>query len=171
MHLPAMINSHHGQCAHQLHANCSGNRTTWLLIIPNLQNIPIRTIRGKEIRKAFIPRSEEYTILSSDYSQVELRIIAALSNDENMCEAFMHGEDIHKATAAKVFGVPIADVSKDMRSKAKAVNFGIIYGQGAFGLAQNLGISSGEAKEIIESYFQTVFKLEKIPTRNDRKRK
>lgn len=121
---------------------------------PNLQNIPIRTLRGKEIRKAFIPRSEEFTILSSDYSQVELRIIAALSNDENMCEAFMHGEDIHKATAAKVFGVPIAEVTKDMRSKAKAVNFGIIYGQGAFGLAQNLGISRGEAKEIIDSYFK-----------------
>lgn len=121
---------------------------------PNLQNIPIRTLRGKEIRKAFIPRSDEFTILSSDYSQVELRIIAALSNDENMCEAFMHGEDIHKATAAKVFGVPIAEVTKDMRSKAKAVNFGIIYGQGAFGLAQNLGISRGEAKEIIDSYFK-----------------
>ncbi len=120
---------------------------------PNLQNIPIRTTRGKEIRKAFIPRDEHHTILSSDYSQVELRIIAALSNDENMCEAFMNGEDIHKATAAKVFGVPIEDVSKEMRSKAKAVNFGIIYGQGAFGLAQNLGISRGEAKEIIESYF------------------
>jgi DNA polymerase-1 len=121
---------------------------------PNLQNIPIRTPRGKEIRKAFIPRSEEYTLLSADYSQVELRIIASLSNDENMCEAFMQGEDIHKATAAKVFGVPLSEVSKDMRSKAKAVNFGIIYGQGAFGLAQNLGIPRGEAKSIIDSYFQ-----------------
>jgi DNA polymerase-1 len=120
---------------------------------PNLQNIPIRTIRGKEIRKAFVPRDENYTLLSADYSQVELRIIAALSNDENMCEAFLHGEDIHKATAAKVFGVPIEDVSKDMRSKAKAVNFGIIYGQGAFGLAQNLGIPRGEAKAIIDAYF------------------
>jgi DNA polymerase-1 len=120
---------------------------------PNLQNIPIRTIRGKEIRKAFVPRDENYTLLSADYSQVELRIIAALSNDENMCEAFLHGEDIHKATAAKVFGVPLEDVSKDMRSKAKAVNFGIIYGQGAFGLAQNLGIPRGEAKAIIDAYF------------------
>lgn len=126
---------------------------------PNLQNIPIRTIRGKEIRKAFIPRNEEYTILSADYSQVELRIIASLSNDENMIEAFLAGQDIHKATAAKVFGVPIEEVSKDMRSKAKAVNFGIIYGQGAFGLAQNLGISRGEAKEIIESYFNQFNKL------------
>lgn len=120
---------------------------------PNLQNIPIRTPRGKEIRKAFVPRSESYTLLSADYSQVELRIIASLSNDEHMCQAFMHGEDIHKATAAKVFGVPLAEVSKDMRSKAKAVNFGIIYGQGAFGLAQNLGIPRTEAKAIIDAYF------------------
>lgn len=121
---------------------------------PNLQNIPIRTSRGKEIRKAFIPRNEEYTILSADYSQVELRIIAALSNDANMCEAFMQGADIHAATASKVFGVPLEQVDKTMRSKAKAVNFGIIYGQGAFGLAQNLGISRSEAKEIIDSYFK-----------------
>ncbi|MFM7729329.1 MAG: DNA polymerase, partial [Flavobacteriales bacterium] len=109
--------------------------------------------RGKEIRKAFIPRDENYTLLSADYSQVELRIIASLSNDENMCEAFLHGEDIHKATAAKVFGVPLAEVTKDMRSKAKAVNFGILYGQGAFGLAKNLGIPRAEAKSIIEAYF------------------
>ncbi|MFN0033313.1 MAG: DNA polymerase I [Flavobacteriales bacterium] len=126
---------------------------------PNLQNIPIRTPRGKEIRKAFIPRDENHTILSADYSQVELRIIASLSNDENMIEAFLAGEDIHKATAAKVFGVPIADVSKEMRSKAKAVNFGIIYGQGAFGLAQGLGIARSEAKEIIDSYFRQFNKL------------
>jgi DNA polymerase-1 len=126
---------------------------------PNLQNIPIRTLRGKEIRKAFIPRSAEYTILSADYSQVELRIIASLSNDEHMIEAFLAGQDIHKATAAKVFGVPMEEVSKDMRSKAKAVNFGIIYGQGAFGLAQNLGISRGEAKDIIDSYFNQFNKL------------
>jgi DNA polymerase-1 len=126
---------------------------------PNLQNIPIRTTRGKEIRKAFIPRNEEYTLLSADYSQVELRIIASLSGDENMCEAFLQGEDIHKATAAKVFGVPLSEVSKDMRSKAKAVNFGIIYGQGAFGLAQNLGIPRGEAKAIIDSYFQQFSRL------------
>lgn len=120
---------------------------------PNLQNIPIRTSRGKEIRKAFIPRDDEHTIVSADYSQVELRIIAALSNDLTMCDAFLQGEDIHKATAAKVFGVAIDQVDKDMRSKAKAVNFGIIYGQGAFGLAQNLGISRKEAKEIIDAYF------------------
>jgi DNA polymerase I len=120
---------------------------------PNLQNIPIRTLRGKEIRKAFVPRNADYTLLSADYSQVELRVIAALSGDPNMCEAFRLGEDIHKATAAKIFGVALESVDKEMRSKAKAVNFGIIYGQGAFGLAQNLGISRGEAKNIIDAYF------------------
>jgi DNA polymerase-1 len=158
--LPALINSHTGR-VHTNYMQTVAATGRLASNNPNLQNIPIRTIRGKEIRKAFIPRNEEYTILSSDYSQVELRIIAALSNDENMCEAFLQGEDIHKATAAKVFGVPITDVSKDMRSKAKAVNFGIIYGQGAFGLAQNLGISRGEAKEIIESYFTQFSSLKK----------
>ncbi len=133
---------------------------------PNLQNIPIRTSRGKEIRKAFIPRDEDYALISADYSQVELRIIAALSNDENMCEAFLHGADIHAATASKVFGVPIEQVDKSMRSKAKAVNFGIIYGQGAFGLAQNLGISRGEAKEIIDSYFKQFNRLKSYQQEN-----
>jgi len=120
---------------------------------PNLQNIPIRTEKGREIRKAFIPRSEEFTLLSADYSQVELRIIAALSKDKHMIEAFQQGEDIHAATAARVFGVNLADVDREMRSKAKAVNFGIIYGQTAFGLSQNLNISRGEAKDIIDHYF------------------
>lgn len=133
---------------------------------PNLQNIPIRTPRGKEIRKAFIPKNEEFTLLSADYSQVELRVIAALSGDDNMCEAFLQGEDIHKATAAKVFGVPLELVDKEMRSKAKAVNFGIIYGQGAFGLSQNLGISRGEAKEIIDSYFHQFSKLKTYQSEN-----
>ena len=151
--LPALINKHTGR-VHTNYGQTVAATGRLASNNPNLQNIPIRTPRGKEIRKAFIPRSEEYTLLSADYSQVELRIIAALSNDENMCDAFLHGEDIHKATAAKVFGVPIEEVNKDMRSKAKAVNFGIIYGQGAFGLAQNLGIPRGEAKAIIESYFQ-----------------
>lgn len=121
---------------------------------PNLQNIPIRTERGKEIRKAFIPRNSDYVILAADYSQVELRIIAAISNDSGMQEAFRQGLDIHAATAAKVFGVDLSEVNRDMRSKAKAVNFGIAYGQGAFGLAQNLNISRGEAKEIIDNYFE-----------------
>jgi len=120
---------------------------------PNLQNIPVRTERGREIRKAFIPRDDKHTLLASDYSQVELRIMASLSGDEGMIEAFKNGEDIHAATAAKVFGVDSKEVTREMRSKAKAVNFGIAYGQGAFGLAQNLGIGRTEAKEIIDSYF------------------
>jgi DNA polymerase-1 len=126
---------------------------------PNLQNIPIRSEKGREIRKAFIPRNEEYTLLAADYSQIELRIIAALSGDENMQEAFVKGEDIHTATAAKVFGVAIEEVDRDMRSKAKAVNFGIIYGVSAFGLSQNLNISRKEAKEIIDTYFEQYPKL------------
>ncbi|MFN5620765.1 MAG: DNA polymerase I [Flavobacteriales bacterium] len=150
--LPELINKHTGR-VHTNYGQTVAATGRLSSNNPNLQNIPIRTIRGKEIRKAFIPRDEQYTLLSADYSQVELRIIASLSNDENMCEAFLHGEDIHKATAAKVFGVPLSEVSKDMRSKAKAVNFGIIYGQGAFGLAQNLGIPRGEAKAIIDAYF------------------
>jgi DNA polymerase-1 len=119
---------------------------------PNLQNIPVRTDRGKEIRKAFIPRDPSRILVSADYSQIELRVVAAISGDPNMCEAFKLGKDIHTATAAKVYGVEEADVTKEMRYKAKSVNFGIIYGQGAFGLAENLGISRTEAKEIIDNY-------------------
>ena len=119
---------------------------------PNLQNIPIRTARGREIRKAFVPREAGWLLVSADYSQIELRIVAAISGDENMCAAFRAHKDIHTATAAKVYGVSEADVTKEMRYKAKSVNFGIIYGQGAFGLADNLGISRTEAKEIIDNY-------------------
>jgi DNA polymerase-1 len=119
---------------------------------PNLQNIPIRTERGREIRKAFIPRNEDFVLVSADYSQIELRIVAAISADPNMCDAFKTGKDIHTATAAKVFGVDEKDVTKEMRYRAKSVNFGIIYGQGAFGLADNLGIGRTEAKEIIDNY-------------------
>ncbi|NOU38931.1 MAG: DNA polymerase I [Ferruginibacter sp.] len=119
---------------------------------PNLQNIPIRTTKGKEIRKAFVPRDENHVLVSADYSQIELRVVAAISGDINMCEAFKTGKDIHTATAAKVFGVPESEVTKEMRYKAKSVNFGIIYGQGAFGLAENLGIPRAEAKEIIDNY-------------------
>ena len=119
---------------------------------PNLQNIPVRTDRGKEIRKAFIPRDPSRILVSADYSQIELRVVAAISGDPNMCEAFKLGKDIHTATAAKVYGVEESDVTKEMRYKAKSVNFGIIYGQGAFGLAENLGISRTEAKEIIDNY-------------------
>lgn len=121
---------------------------------PNLQNIPIKTERGKEVRKAFVPRDENHVLISADYSQIELRVIAALSNDTNMIEAFKSGADFHTITAAKVYGISPQDVTKDMRSAAKAVNFGIIYGQSAFGLAQGLGISNTEAKEIIDNYFK-----------------
>lgn len=121
---------------------------------PNLQNIPIRTEKGREIRRAFIRRNENYSLMSADYSQIELRVIAAISKDENMIAAFKSGHDIHAATAAKVFQVAkLEDVTRDQRSAAKAVNFGIIYGQSAFGLSQNLGISRTEAKEIIDSYW------------------
>ncbi|HMO32813.1 MAG TPA: DNA polymerase I [Lacibacter sp.] len=119
---------------------------------PNLQNIPVRTERGREIRKAFVPRDGNHVLLSADYSQIELRIVAAISGDPAMCEAFIQGKDIHTATAAKVYKVDEKDVTKEMRYKAKSVNFGIVYGQGAFGLADNLGISRTEAKEIIDNY-------------------
>ncbi|EPB66071.1 DNA-directed DNA polymerase, partial [Ancylostoma ceylanicum] len=121
---------------------------------PNLQNIPIRTEAGREIRKSFVPRNTDYTLLAADYSQIELRIIAALSEDKNMVAAFQSGEDIHATTASKVYNVALEDVTREQRSAAKAVNFGIIYGQSAFGLAQNLGISRTEAKQIIDSYFE-----------------
>lgn len=120
---------------------------------PNLQNIPIRTERGREVRKAFIPRDENHVLLSADYSQIELRIIADISKEENMLEAFNNGIDIHTATAAKVYGISIGEVDSTQRRNAKAVNFGIIYGQSAFGLSQNLGIPRKEAAEIIEQYF------------------
>jgi len=125
---------------------------------PNLQNIPIRTPRGREVRKAFIP-SKGNVLVSADYSQVELRVVAHISGDEGMINAFNEGLDIHTATAAKVFGVSLEDVSKEQRYKAKSVNFGLIYGQGAFGLSQNLGISRTEAKEIIENYFEQFPKI------------
>ena len=126
---------------------------------PNLQNIPIRTKRGQEIRKAFVPRNDDFILLASDYSQIELRILAELSQDDGLIEAFLNGLDIHSATAAKVFGVNLEDVNRDMRSKAKAVNFGIAYGQGAFGLSQKLNIPRKEAKDIIDSYFEQFHKL------------
>ncbi|GAB4254252.1 MAG: DNA polymerase I [Vicingaceae bacterium] len=121
---------------------------------PNLQNIPVKTEMGRRIREAFVPRNENYKLLAADYSQIELRIIAALSKDENMINAFKNKEDIHSATASKVFNVPIEQVTREMRGKAKAVNFGIIYGVSAFGLAENLNISRSEAKEIIDNYFK-----------------
>ncbi|HMU98785.1 MAG TPA: DNA polymerase I [Chitinophagales bacterium] len=128
-------------------------------INPNLQNIPIRTERGKQIRKAFIPRDENYTLLSADYSQIELRIVASISGDENMMEAFRQQQDIHSATAARVFNVSLEEVSSEMRRKAKMVNFGIIYGISAFGLAQRLGTGRNEAAELIEEYFKQYPKI------------
>ena len=121
---------------------------------PNLQNIPIRSEKGREIRRAFVSRDKDHKLMAVDYSQIELRIIAALSEDPNMIQSFRDGLDIHAATAAKVYGVSIEAVTREQRSAAKAVNFGIIYGQSAFGLAQNLKISRTEAKEIIDSYFE-----------------
>ncbi|MFD1771721.1 DNA polymerase I [Sphingobacterium suaedae] len=120
---------------------------------PNLQNIPIRTEKGREVRKAFIPRTTGHVLLSADYSQIELRLIAELSHDENMLEAFAAGHDIHRATAARVYGLSLEEVTSDQRRNAKAVNFGIIYGQSAFGLSQSLGIPRKEAATIIEQYF------------------
>ncbi|MGB5653038.1 MAG: DNA polymerase I [Robiginitalea sp.] len=126
---------------------------------PNLQNIPIRTERGREIRKAFIPRNKDYQLLAADYSQIELRIIAALSEETTMIESFKRGEDIHAATAAQVFQVPLAEVSREQRSNAKTVNFGIIYGVSAFGLSNQTDLSRTEAKELIETYYKTYPKL------------
>ena len=126
---------------------------------PNLQNIPIRTERGKQIRKAFIARDENYTLLSADYSQIELRIIAALCGEENMIKAFQQGEDIHKSTAAKVFNVPLEEVTKEQRSHAKTVNFGIIYGVSAFGLSNQTSLSRAESATLIEAYYTTYPKL------------
>lgn len=121
---------------------------------PNLQNIPIRSQDGREVRKGFIPRNEDFLLLSADYSQVELRIMAAMSGDESMIEAFRAGEDIHRASASRVFGIPAEEVTSEQRSRAKTVNFGIIYGISAFGLSQRMGISRTEAKDIIDTYFE-----------------
>jgi DNA polymerase I len=126
---------------------------------PNLQNIPIRTERGRLIRKAFIARDENYTLLSADYSQIELRIIAALSGEENMIKAFQNNEDIHRSTAAKVFNVPLEEVTKEQRSNAKTVNFGIIYGVSAFGLSNQTSLSRKESAELIDAYYATYPKL------------
>jgi DNA polymerase I len=149
--IPALINPKTGRI-HTSYAQAVAVTGRLSSTNPNLQNIPIRSERGREIRKAFIPRDPNRVLVSADYSQIELRIVAAISGDPNMCEAFKQGKDIHTATAAKVYGIAEADVTKEMRYKAKSVNFGIIYGQGAFGLADNLGISRTEAKEIIDNY-------------------
>jgi DNA polymerase-1 len=149
--LPEMINKKTGRI-HTSYAQAVAVTGRLSSNNPNLQNIPIRTEKGREIRKAFIPRDENHVLISADYSQIELRIVAGISGDVNMCAAFKSGLDIHTATAAKIFNVEETAVTKEMRYKAKSVNFGIIYGQGAFGLAENLGIPRAEAKEIIDNY-------------------
>lgn len=128
---------------------------------PNLQNIPIRTERGRQVRKAFVPRDADHVLLAADYSQIELRIIAALSEEENMIQAFKNGEDIHASTAARVFNVPLTEVTREQRGNAKTVNFGIIYGVSAFGLSNQTDLSRSEAKELIETYYETYPKLRK----------
>ena len=122
---------------------------------PNLQNIPIRTERGRQVRKAFVPRDENFVLLAADYSQIELRLIAELSGDEAMKNSFLNGEDIHKSTASKVFNVPLEEVTRKQRSHAKTVNFGIIYGVSAFGLSNQTNLSRKEAKELIETYYKS----------------
>ncbi len=122
---------------------------------PNLQNIPIRTERGRQVRKAFIPKNDDYILLAADYSQIELRLIAEMSGDVAMKQSFLNGEDIHKATAAKVFNIPLNEVTREQRSHAKTVNFGIIYGVSAFGLSQQTNLSRTESKELIEAYYQS----------------
>jgi DNA polymerase-1 len=158
--LPLMINRKTGR-VHTSYAQAVAVTGRLSSNNPNLQNIPIRTERGREIRKAFIPRDENHILLSADYSQIELRIVAAISGDPAMCEAFKNKKDIHTATAAKVYGLDESTVTKEMRYKAKSVNFGIIYGQGAFGLADNLGISRTEAKEIIDNYKKQFANIQK----------
>lgn len=150
--LPTMVNSKTGR-VHTSYNQAVAATGRLSSTNPNLQNIPIRTERGREVRKAFIPRDENHIIVSADYSQIELRIIAEISKDPNMCQAFIDNVDIHTATAAKVYGVALDEVDSTQRRNAKAVNFGIIYGQSAFGLSQNLGIPRKEAADIIEQYF------------------
>lgn len=161
--LPALVNSNTGR-VHTTFGQTIAATGRLASNNPNLQNIPIRTDRGKEIRKAFIPRDSEHLILSADYSQIELRIIAAITQDEGMLEAFNKGEDIHSSTASKVFGVPLDEVTKEMRRRAKAVNFGLAYGQSSFGLSQTLGISRAESREIIENYFSKFPGIKKYMT-------
>jgi DNA polymerase-1 len=150
--LPTMVNPKTGR-VHTSYNQAVATTGRLSSVNPNLQNIPIRTERGREVRKAFIPRDSGHTIVSADYSQIELRIIAEISKDENMMDAFVKNLDIHTATAANVYGLALEEVTSTQRRNAKAVNFGIIYGQSAFGLSQSLGIPRKEAAEIIDNYF------------------
>jgi len=159
--LPNQINKKTGR-VHTTYSQAVASTGRLSSVNPNLQNIPMRTERGRQVRKAFVARDENYTLVSADYSQIELRIIAALSNDESMIQSFKNMEDIHAATAAKIFGVPLNEVSRTQRGEAKAVNFGIIYGQGAFTLAEQLNKSRTEAKELIDNYYKTFPKLKEF---------
>jgi DNA polymerase-1 len=152
--LPKLVNTRTGKI-HTTYNQTVASTGRLSSLNPNLQNIPIRTELGREIRKAFIPRNDKYKIFSADYSQIELRIMAHLSDDNAMIEAFSNGEDIHRSTAALVFKVNKDEVTADMRRKAKEVNFGILYGIGAFGLATRLGITRTHAQEVIDTYFNT----------------
>jgi len=156
--LPNEINSKTGR-VHTVYAQAVAATGRLSSNNPNLQNIPIRTERGRQVRKAFIPKNENYVLLAADYSQIELRIIAALSKEETMIKAFTNGEDIHASTAAKVFQVPLDEVTREQRSNAKTVNFGIIYGVSAFGLSNQTDLTRSEAKELIETYYETYPKL------------
>ena len=159
--LPKQIHPHTGKI--HTHFNQAVTATGRLSSTdPNLQNIPIRTEKGKKIRAAFIPSRPDNKLISADYSQIELRLVAHLSGDENMREAFRRGEDIHRSTAAKVFGVPLEKVTPDQRAQAKAVNFGIIYGVSAHGLSQQTGLSRTEAKKLIDAYFETYPRLKEF---------
>ncbi|MCD8414105.1 DNA polymerase I [Tenacibaculum dicentrarchi] len=156
--LPNEINSKTGRI-HTSYAQAVASTGRLSSNNPNLQNIPIRTKRGQEVRKAFIPRNENYVLLAADYSQIELRIIASLSKEETMIEAFKNGEDIHASTASKVFNVPLEEVTREQRSNAKTVNFGIVYGVSAFGLSNQTDLSRKEAKALIDTYYETYPKL------------
>jgi len=159
--LPSLVN----EATKRLHTSYNQAVTTTGRLSsnnPNLQNIPIRTERGKEIRKAFVPRDDKHTLIAADYSQIELRIIASMSDDKNMTEAFVHGQDIHSATAAKIYGIGLDEVTAEMRRTAKTVNFGIIYGISAFGLSQRLDIPRREAANIIDEYFRQYTDIKKF---------
>ena len=156
--LPKEINSKTGR-VHTIYNQAVASTGRLSSNSPNLQNIPIRTPRGQQVRKAFIPRDKNHVLLAADYSQIELRIIAALSKDEGMVNAFKNNEDIHRATAAKVFDIPLEQVTREQRGNAKTINFGIIYGVSAFGLSQQTELNRTEAKELIETYYETYPKL------------
>jgi DNA polymerase-1 len=156
--LPEQVNSKTGRI-HTVYNQAVASTGRLSSNSPNLQNIPIRTETGKQVRKAFIPRDENHILLAADYSQIELRIIAALSKDPVMIKAFQNNEDIHSSTASKVFGVPIDEVTSIQRNNAKIINFGIIYGVSAFGLSQQTDLNRTEAKELIDKYYETYPKL------------